>query len=111
MGYSVLRRYDSMIDPHRQTNYTKIVDGGDSTLFLVEAQDQPGNPIVAASPSGAWMQVVKKSHECRNTRYYYSGKGNHNFGLDIPQIIKMIQDLPGATDLVNYQWKNFDQEE
>lgn len=112
VGYTVRRTYPSMIDPHNNTIITStILDGGDGPRFHVLAADQPSDPIVANSATGAWTVVVKKSNEIRHREHSNSASGPDYYGFKHPTIAKMIQDLPGANQLTNYVWQNFEEME
>lgn len=112
VGYTVRRTYPSMIDPHNNTIITStILDGGDGPRFHVLAADQPNDPIVANSATGAWTVVVKKSNEIRQREHSNSASGPDYYGFKHPTIAKMIQDLPGANQLTNYVWQNFEEME
>lgn len=112
VGYTVRRTYPSMINPHNNTIITStILDGGDGPRFHVLAADQPNDPIVANSATGAWTVVVKKSNEIRQREHSNSASGPDYYGFKHPTIAKMIQDLPGANELTNYVWQNFEEME
>ncbi|KAG2205130.1 hypothetical protein INT47_002224, partial [Mucor saturninus] len=112
VGYTVRRTYPSMIDPHNNTVITStIIDGGDGPRFHVLASDQPMDPIIANSATGAWTVVVRKSNEIRHREHSNSASGPDYYGFKHPTIAKMIQDLPGANQLKNYVWQNFQEME
>lgn len=113
VGYTVRRTYPSMIHPSSNTIITStILDGGDgSPRFHVLAQDQPNEPIIANSATGAWTVVVRKSNEIRHREHSNSASGPDYYGFKHPTIAKMIQDLPGARQLRNYVWQNFEEME
>ncbi|KAG2228499.1 hypothetical protein INT48_005066 [Thamnidium elegans] len=112
IGYTVRRTYPSMIDPNNNTIITStILDGGDGPRFHVLAADQPTEPIVANSATGAWTVVVRKSNEIRQREHSNSASGPDYYGFKHPTIAKMIQDLPGANQLKNYVWQNFEEME
>lgn len=112
VGYTVRRTYPSMIDPLNNTVITStILDGGDGPRFHVLASDQPSDPIIANSATGAWTVVVRKSNEIRQREHSNSASGPDYYGFKHPTIAKMIQDLPGADQLKNYVWQNFQEME
>jgi hypothetical protein len=101
-----------MIDPSSNTVITStIMDGGDGPRFHVVAADQPDQPIVANSATGAWTVVVRKSNEIRHREHSNSASGPDYYGFKHPTIAKMIQDLPGTRYLKNYVWQNFEEME
>ncbi|ORY99475.1 F/Y rich C-terminus-domain-containing protein [Absidia repens] len=112
IGYTVSRTYPSMVDPANNTVITStIIDGGDGPRFSIEAADQPGEPIIANSATGAWTVVVRKSNEIRQRDHSNSASGPDYYGFKHPTIAKMIQDLPGATELQDYVWQPFEEME
>lgn len=112
VGYTVQRTYPSMIDPYNNTVITStILDGGDGPRFHVLASDQPSDPIIANSATGAWTVVVRKSNEIRHRDHSNSASGPDYYGFKHPTIAKMIQDLPGANQLKNYVWQTFQEME
>lgn len=49
-----------MIHPDKVADYrSSVLDGGDQPRFQVVASDQPDNPIIASSATGAWTAVIK----------------------------------------------------
>ncbi|KAL7308540.1 hypothetical protein PS15m_011731 [Mucor circinelloides] len=112
VGYTVQRIYPSMVDPTKNTLVTStIIDGGSEAgpKFHLVAADQPDEPIVAKSATGAWTVVVRKANEIRQRDHSNSASGPDYFGLKHPTIAKMIQDLPDARELKNYVWQNFEE--
>jgi hypothetical protein len=95
----------------------------------VIAEDCPDQPIIANSATGVWTAIVKRANEIRNREHSNSGKTlffpNHNasnslslsfftkasgpdyYGFTHATIAKMIQDLPGADQCLNYVWQKF----
>ncbi|KAK4520830.1 Cytochrome c oxidase subunit 4 [Mucor velutinosus] len=114
VGYTVQRVYPSMIDPNKNTLITAtIIDGGGEAgpKFQLVAADQPNEPIVANSSTGAWTVVVRRANEIRQRDHSNSASGPDYFGLKHPTIAKMIQDLPGARELKDYIWQDFEEME
>ncbi|CEP09409.1 hypothetical protein [Parasitella parasitica] len=113
VGYTVQRIYPSMIDPVKNTLVTStIIDsGGGGPKFQIIAADQPNDPIIANSATGAWTVVVRKTNEIRQRDHSNSASGPDYYGFKHPTIAKMIQDLPGARELKNYLWQNFEEME
>ncbi|OAD02452.1 hypothetical protein MUCCIDRAFT_111836 [Mucor lusitanicus CBS 277.49] len=114
VGYTVQRVYPSMLDPTKNTLITStILDGGGEAgpKFQLVAADQPDAPIVANSATGAWTVVVRKANEIRQRDHSNSASGPDYYGLKHPTIAKMIQDLPGAAELKDYIWQEFEEME
>ncbi|KAG2226682.1 hypothetical protein INT45_001029 [Circinella minor] len=112
VGYTVSRTYPSMKDPNNNTVITStILDGGDGPRFHVIAADQPDEPIIANSATGAWTVVVRRSNEIRQREHSNSASGPDYYGFKHPTIAKLIQDLPGTENLRHYVAQNFEEME
>ncbi|KAI9255621.1 F/Y-rich N-terminus-domain-containing protein [Phascolomyces articulosus] len=112
VGYTVSRTYPSMKDPTSNTVITStILDGGDGPRFHVIASDQPDEPIIANSATGAWTVVVRRSNEIRHREHSNSASGPDYYGFKHPTIAKLIQDLPGTENLRHYVAQNFEEME
>ncbi|KAI8874745.1 hypothetical protein K501DRAFT_339086 [Backusella circina FSU 941] len=112
IGYSVKRTYPSMMNPHTNTIVTcSILDGGDGPRFHIVSADQPNDPIIANSATGAWSVVVRRSNEIRHREHSNSASGPDYYGFKHPTIAKMIQDLPGTRQLSHYVWQHFEEME
>jgi hypothetical protein len=106
IGFSSTRYFSSMSNPEIRVKYTsQIVDAGDKPQFIVTAADDPINPIVSHSPSGAWRTVLKRvmaksgnSDASKNV----SVSGTLRFGLAHPVVSSMLQDMPGADKCKEY---------
>ncbi|ORY04894.1 hypothetical protein K493DRAFT_253090, partial [Basidiobolus meristosporus CBS 931.73] len=108
VGFTVQRSYASMVDPESQTIYVcKISDGGDGPKFHIEPEDQPDNPIIANTATGAWTTVVKAVNTVRKREHSNSASGPDYFGFSHPTIAKMIQDMPNADKCQQYIWQQF----
>lgn len=95
--------------------------------FRVVAEDAPDQPIIANSATGVWTAIVKRANEIRNRDHSNSGNdttcclcrcidlvdlmmiasGPDYYGFTHATIAKMIQDLPGAANCINYVWQTF----
>ncbi|KAG0031647.1 hypothetical protein BGZ81_000852 [Podila clonocystis] len=110
VGYRASRSYNSMIDPHQQTIYTcSIVDDGDAPKFQIDAEDQPGKPIIAGTATGAWTHVVKTANMIRRRDHSNSASGPDYFGFSNATIAKLIQDLPNADKCKTYVMQLFEE--
>ncbi|KAG9289749.1 hypothetical protein G9A89_014484 [Geosiphon pyriformis] len=109
VGYEVRRSYNSMINPDSLTMYTcKIEDGGDGPRFVIEADDQPDEPITAKTATGAWTNIVRTANAIRHRNHSNAASGPDYFGFSQATIRKMIQDLPNASKCKNYVMQNFE---
>ncbi|KAF8932779.1 hypothetical protein BGZ52_009391 [Haplosporangium bisporale] len=110
VGYRASRSYNSMIDPSHQTIYTcSIVDDGDAPKFQIDAEDQPGKPIIAGTATGAWTHVVKTANMIRRRDHSNSASGPDYFGFSNATIAKLIQDLPNAEKCKTYVMQLFEE--
>ncbi|KAF7725665.1 hypothetical protein EC973_009472 [Apophysomyces ossiformis] len=108
-GFKVSRTYLSMINPNLNTVYTCSVEenGEQGPRFRVVADDCPDQPIIANSATGVWTAIVKRANEIRNREHSNSASGPDYYGFTHATIAKMIQDLPGADQCLNYVWQKF----
>jgi len=106
IGFTSVRYFSSMNNPDQRVKYTsQIVDAGDRPQFVVTAADDPQNPIVSHSPSGAWRTVLKRvmgKGLSEDTKKNISVSGTLRFGLAHPVISNLIRDLPGASDIPSH---------
>ena len=60
VGYTASRQFMSTVDPNGTTKYTcSVLDGGDAPKFQIVAQDNPDQPVVATSATGAWTSIIR----------------------------------------------------
>ncbi|KAF9403689.1 hypothetical protein BGX21_000567 [Mortierella sp. AD011] len=110
VGYKMSRSYNSMIDPHNQTTYTcSVIDDGEAPKFQIDAEDQPGKPIIAGTATGAWTHVVKAANAIRKRDHSNSASGPDYYGFSNATIAKMIQDLPGVEKCQSYIMQRFEE--
>ncbi|KAI8814917.1 F/Y-rich N-terminus-domain-containing protein [Cladochytrium replicatum] len=103
VGYTAIRKYNSMIDPGKMVKYTcTILDAGDGPRFQITPDDAPDKPIVASSATGAWTVVIKAANTVRNRDHSNSASGPDYFGFAAPTISMLIQNLPNAEKCRNY---------
>jgi len=101
VGFKSSRSYASLKDFNQRCDYiNEIVDGGSEPKFIVTCKDDPDNPIISATASGAWTEIVKRindqKREMTGKRMFTTVSGPEMFGYAHPSIAKLIQDLPGA---------------
>lgn len=98
-----------MLYSDRHTTFTcSIEDGGDTPKFVLTPADQPDQPIVSSTPTGAWTTAMRRANDLRNRSTTNSASGPEYFGLTNPVIIYLIQNLPGASQCVDYVPVTFD---
>ncbi|KAF9583427.1 hypothetical protein BGW38_009498 [Lunasporangiospora selenospora] len=110
VGYRMKRLYNSMINPSEQTTYTcSVIDDGEAPKFQIDAEDQPGKPIIAGTATGAWTHVVKAANLIRKRDHSNSASGPDYYGFSNATIAKMIQDLPNADKCPSYIMQRFEE--
>ncbi|KAG0208333.1 hypothetical protein B0O80DRAFT_18142 [Mortierella sp. GBAus27b] len=110
VGYKMSRTYNSMIDPTRLTTYTcSVIEDGEAPKFQIDAEDQPGKPIIAGTATGAWTHIVKTANSIRKRDHSNSASGPDYFGFSNATIAKMIQDLPNAGKCKSYIMQRFEE--
>ncbi|KAF8937641.1 hypothetical protein BGZ47_008933 [Haplosporangium gracile] len=110
VGYKMSRSYNSMIDPTTHTTYTcSVIDDGEAPKFQIDAEDQPGKPIIAGTATGAWTHIVKAANAIRKRDHSNSASGPDYFGFSNATIAKMIQDLPNAEKCSTYVMQQFEE--
>jgi len=109
VGYTLTRRYFSMVKSDEYVNYRCVVkDGGKAPIFEVTPEDAVDKKTSASSPTGAWISIVKAVNEMRNKDHSNSASGPDYFGFTSSTIAKLIQDLPNADKCKNYKWQKFE---
>jgi len=109
VGYTLTRRYFSMVKSDVYVNYRCTVkDGGKAPIFEVTPEDAVDKKTSATSPTGAWISIVKAVNEMRNKDHSNSASGPDYFGFTSSTIAKLIQDLPNAKKCKNYKWQKFE---
>jgi len=98
-GFPSSRYFSSMINPEQRVKYTsQIIDFGDRPQFIVTASDEPHNPIISSSPSGAWRNVLKRVVGTDDSKRNISVSGTLRFGLAHPIVSQLIRELAGYLD-------------
>ncbi|KAK3845323.1 MAG: hypothetical protein J3R72DRAFT_40776 [Linnemannia gamsii] len=110
VGYKMSRSYNSMVDPSTHTTYTcSVIEDGEAPKFQIDAEDQPGKPIIAGTATGAWTHIVKAANAIRKRDHSNSASGPDYFGFSNATIAKMIQDLPNAEKCSTYVMQQFEE--
>ena len=109
IGFTTVRSYPSMVNPNISVEYcSQIIDGGDAPLYRVTAQDDPNNPIIEKSATACWTAVIRQANKIRNKEHSNSASGPDYFAYSNPKILKMIQEMKGADQCVNYKMQKVD---
>jgi len=85
VGFKSSRSYASLKDFNQRCDYiNEIVDGGNEPKFIVTCKDDPDNPIISATASGAWTEIVKRindqKREMTGKRMFTTVSGPEMFG-------------------------------
>ncbi|KAF0392432.1 ino80 complex subunit iec3 [Gigaspora margarita] len=112
VGFMSKKQYLSAVDVTRRTTYTsEILDGGDTPIFQVTAEDQPGRKFSASSSSGVWKKILDEIN-IQGVPSKTHASGPEMLGLSHLGITKYIQELPGAEKCTKYvmqRWIDDDQ--
>ncbi|SGY80038.1 BQ5605_C008g05290 [Microbotryum silenes-dioicae] len=109
VGYEASRKYPSMIDPKTTVEYVcKVIEGDNNgPQFEVYPEDQPGVVITGTTATSAWSQIVKAVNVIRSRSQSNSVSGPDYFGLSHNLVKALVQELPGANQVVSYIWQTF----
>ncbi|GLI62110.1 hypothetical protein VaNZ11_004693, partial [Volvox africanus] len=95
LGYQATREYFSMARSDGTTTYLlEVVDGGESPVFRVTAEDMPGLEITGKSPGLAWNQVLERVRAVRGLQKLSCKSGVEMFGLSHPKVQALILQMP-----------------
>jgi len=65
----------------------EILDGGNAPLFKITCTEDPENPLIKDSSSGAWIDICKKINELQGTvRKTVTVSGPDRFGIAEPAV-------------------------
>jgi len=113
IGYKILRYYWSMKKVNKRCSYYCSVAEVDSKpefrITVVEAGEEE-EEYADSSCRGVWMQIVRKmetlrkSHDCTKLFPAYV-TGEDLFGFTEPNIVKVLESLPGIESLTDYTFK------
>ncbi|OEL35786.1 Histone-lysine N-methyltransferase ATX2 [Dichanthelium oligosanthes] len=109
-GYTALRKFTSIIDPHSVTSYKmEVVRNSDTKarpLFRVISED--GVQIDGSTPNACWKEIYRRIKEQQSNaateleRNVWQRSGSYMFGFSNPQIRQLIQELPNARSCLKY---------
>ncbi|KAG2176495.1 hypothetical protein INT43_005735 [Umbelopsis isabellina] len=93
-SFGSFRNYMSMKNKHENTDYCcTIEEDGDSPKFRIVADDNPDEPIEAATATGAWGHVVRQANRVRGRGHLTcSVSGPEYFGYAHPAIADLINE-------------------
>jgi len=101
VGYKASRSYMSLLNPLKRTEYLcEIKYGERRPVFQVTPMDCPDQALTAHSASGVWSKLIKKLNDVRTEaqgkRTMTTISGPEYYGLSLPQIRRLIWELPNA---------------
>ncbi|XP_062199062.1 histone-lysine N-methyltransferase TRX1-like isoform X2 [Phragmites australis] len=109
-GYTALRKFTSIKDPHLVTSYKMEVLRNSDTkarpLFRVTSED--GVQIDGSTPNACWKEIYCriKEKQCNVATdleiNVCQRSGSYMFGFSNPQIRQLIQELPNARSCLKY---------
>lgn len=90
-----------------RTHYIcEILDGGSKPNYSVTSMDDQVNSLVRESSTGCWIDICKRINELQgNKRSTVTVSGPERFGLADPNVIRLMQQLPGAELCTKYQYR------
>merc|ERR1719483_381416 len=113
IGYKILRYYWSMRNVNKRCSYYCSINEKDGKPeFVVEVVESGHDTITFTDPTcwGAWTTVLKEVESVRRkadcTKVFPAYiSGEDLFGLTEPNIIKVLESLPGIEGLGDYNFK------
>ncbi|KXS20521.1 hypothetical protein M427DRAFT_52122 [Gonapodya prolifera JEL478] len=110
IGYKASKRYMSIHDPDIDTNWTQTIeDGGEGPRFVLTPEEKPEEPLVGGSCSAVWTQLIRAGYKIRGREFLSNSvSGPEHFGLAIPTIKHLIQELPDARLCKYYDFQVWD---
>jgi SNF2 family DNA or RNA helicase len=99
IGFRSTRYNLSYIKPEDRVEYiSEIRDGGESPIFAVIASDDPDNPILNISATGAWTIMMQRIVDAKDSKRpsKISVSGPEMYGYSDIRLKKLIEELPGA---------------
>ena len=81
-----------ILEVGRRAIYTcEVLDDGVKPMFKVTCDDDPHNPIISDTASGAWLHFIKKTNEIQPVpKVKPSVSGPEKFGIAEPAVLRII---------------------
>ncbi|CAG7845943.1 SubName: Full=Uncharacterized protein {ECO:0000313/EMBL:CCA78002.1} [Serendipita indica DSM 11827] len=108
IGYKCERRWFSTKNPKILVRYTCSIEAGRDPMhpvFVVTPEDAPEER--GHSATSAWWNIYTEGLRVRNQPEQAVMNGDEMFGLHDNVIKALLQELPGAEELVGYVWRTF----
>ena len=92
IGFKSVREAASILEVGKRAEYTcEVLDDGSKPMFKVTCSEDPHNPIIRDSASGAWLDFVKRTNEIAAVKKSKpSVSGPDRFGLAEPSVLRII---------------------
>merc|ERR1719414_2187879 len=116
IGYKILRHYWSMIDVNKRTTYICSISEVDNkpqfkvSTTVVEDEKEVEKEFIGNTPKEAWRKILSSIEKLRRKKEmvnifprYLSGEDL--FGLTEPNIVKVLESLPGLESCTDYNFK------
>ncbi|KAJ2489780.1 hypothetical protein IWW37_003695 [Coemansia sp. RSA 2050] len=102
VGFKSTRMCPSLLTNNARCLYSsEILDGGDSPVFQVTAEDMPEKPFRAMSSSGAWKQILDQL-TAKGVGVKTHASGPQMYGLSHLGVTKAIQELDDVDKCQKY---------
>ena len=116
IGYKVIRYYWSMTEPNKRCPYTCSIGEVKNkpefrvSTMVMEKGKEVEKTFVDSTPGGVWIQVLKIIEKLRREHKLVKVfprhiSGEDLFGFNEPNIIKVLESLPGIESLADYNFK------
>ena len=116
IGYKILRHYWSMTEVNKRTTYVCSISEVDNkpefkvSTTVMEDGNEVEKEFVGSSPKEAWRKILSSIEKLRRKKEmvnifprYLSGEDL--FGLTEPNIVKVLESLPGIESCTDYNFK------
>ena len=109
IGFKSVREAQSILEIGKRADFTcEVLDDGQKPMFKVTCSEEPHNPVIKDSASGAWLEFVKRTNDIQTIKKSKpSVSGPDRFGLAEPSVLRIIQELPNADKCANFRRKSF----
>lgn len=113
IGYKILRYYWSMRNPNKRCNYfCSVEDNDNKPEFVIEVSEAGHEAVTFKDDScrGVWMKVLTEVEKTRKTAACTKVfpdfiNGEDLFGFLEPNVVKVVESLPGVESLPDYNFK------
>lgn len=102
IGFKTVRTFNSLINPNQKCEYIcEILEAENKPVFKVTCFDDIDHPVVRGCPTECWTVIWGK---------VFGGEGDvsgeERFGLADSLVVKLVENLEGARECVEYVFVN-----